>query len=243
MARVSHKDLTTSDLHAPGYVQTSDPGATGASIQWIDTSAGAGKWLNKIRKSDNSGWESLQYFPAVDIDGGTIDGAVIGGTTPAAGSFTSLSATLSSGGLISADGPAATSRGVDLKTDGLLRWNIRTSTTAETGGNAGSNFAINRYKDDGTYLGTPINIARDTGIITQNGSTNIGADLAIGGALDHNGSTVGFYGATPVARQTYGAPTGTATRTTFATDSVTLPQLAERVKALIDDLRSVGLMA
>lgn len=44
-------------------------------------------------------------------------------------------------------------------------------------------------------------------------------------------------------RQTgYGAPTGTATRTTFATGSVTLPQLAERVKALIDDLTTHGLI-
>lgn len=40
----------------------------------------------------------------------------------------------------------------------------------------------------------------------------------------------------------YGVPTGTATRTTFATGSVTLPQLAERVKALIDDLTTHGLI-
>lgn len=38
------------------------------------------------------------------------------------------------------------------------------------------------------------------------------------------------------------APTGTATRTTFATSTVTLPQLAERVKALIDDLIAHGLI-
>jgi len=38
----------------------------------------------------------------------------------------------------------------------------------------------------------------------------------------------------------WGAATGTATRTTFATGSVTLPQLAERVKALIDDLITQG---
>lgn len=37
-------------------------------------------------------------------------------------------------------------------------------------------------------------------------------------------------------------PTGTATRTTFATSSVTLPLLAERVKALIDDLMTHGLL-
>lgn len=38
------------------------------------------------------------------------------------------------------------------------------------------------------------------------------------------------------------AATGTATRSTFATGSVTLPQLAERVKALIDDLIAHGLI-
>lgn len=36
----------------------------------------------------------------------------------------------------------------------------------------------------------------------------------------------------------WAAPSGTATRTTFDTATVTLPQLAERVKALIDDLTS-----
>lgn len=40
----------------------------------------------------------------------------------------------------------------------------------------------------------------------------------------------------------WGAPTGTATRTAFATGSVTLAQLAERVKALIDDLTIHGLI-
>ena len=40
----------------------------------------------------------------------------------------------------------------------------------------------------------------------------------------------------------WAAPTGTATRTTFATSTVTLPLLAERVKALIDDLTAHGLI-
>lgn len=38
------------------------------------------------------------------------------------------------------------------------------------------------------------------------------------------------------------AATGTATRTSFATSTVTTAQLAERVKALIDDLISHGLI-
>lgn len=40
----------------------------------------------------------------------------------------------------------------------------------------------------------------------------------------------------------WGAPTGTPTRTTFATGTVTLTQLAERVKALIDDLTTHGVI-
>lgn len=43
-------------------------------------------------------------------------------------------------------------------------------------------------------------------------------------------------------KTSWSAPTGTATRTSFATGSVTLPNLAERVKALIDDLTSHGLI-
>ena len=38
------------------------------------------------------------------------------------------------------------------------------------------------------------------------------------------------------------AATGTATRTTFATGSVTLPQLAERMMALLEDLKTAGVI-
>lgn len=41
----------------------------------------------------------------------------------------------------------------------------------------------------------------------------------------------------------WAAPTGVATRTTFATSSVTLSDLAERVKALIDDLTTKGVLS
>lgn len=52
---------------------------------------------------------------------------------------------------------------------------------------------------------------------------------------------IGLWGATPVVRPTgWGAPTGTATRTAFSTDSVTVQGVAERLKALIDDLTTTG---
>lgn len=67
-----------------------------------------------------------------------------------------------------------------------------------------------------------------------------GAGTHIGGA----GDLIGFGGAAPVAlpRPGWAAATGTATRTTFATGSVTLPNLAQAVKALIDDLLAAGII-
>lgn len=44
------------------------------------------------------------------------------------------------------------------------RWSIELgNAVAETGTNAGSNFAINRYNDAGVYLDTPLTIVRATG--------------------------------------------------------------------------------
>jgi len=52
-----HKDLTGDELHVPGYMQDTDPGAVGAGKYWIDTSGGVGNYILKVRNSDNSGWE------------------------------------------------------------------------------------------------------------------------------------------------------------------------------------------
>jgi len=77
--------------------------------------------------------------------------------------------------------------------DGLNRWVIARNNTAESGSNAGSNFAINRYDDAGTFIDTPISIARNTGVTTiQNlsaltatisGNTTFNGNFIFGGAL------------------------------------------------------------
>lgn len=54
-------------------------------------------------------------------------------------------------------------------------------------------------------------------------------------------SRMGFFGANTAPRSTWGAPTGTGNRLTFDTATITLPELAARVKAMIDDFRSYGL--
>ena len=57
------------------------------------------------------------------------------------------------------------------------------------------------------------------------------------GRADGTNPKIGFLGTAAFRATGWGAPTGTATRTTFDTTTVTLAQLAERTKALIDDMR------
>jgi hypothetical protein len=59
----------------------------------------------------------------------------------------------------------------------LLRWTAGKDATGETGANAGSNYAIKRYADNGTtLLGTSIGINRATGVITFGGNINGGGN-------------------------------------------------------------------
>jgi hypothetical protein len=81
------------------------------------------------------------------------------------------------------------------------------------------------------------------------GALSLGKVTAPTEVLDIHGSATvdGFYKVVGLQvvgprRTGWAAATGTATRSTFATGSVTLPQLAEHVKALIDDLISHGLI-
>lgn len=86
-------------------------------------------------------------------------------------------------------------------------------------------------------------------LLLQTSGGNVGINtVSPSQELDVNGSakaTSFFVETNQVvsARRTgWATPTGTATRTTFATETVTLSQLAERVKALIDDLTTHGLI-
>lgn len=70
-------------------------------------------------------------------------------------------------------------------------------------------------------------------------TTKARASLSGANCIDYN-STTGVIGITK--RTGWTAATGTATRSTFDTASVTLPQLAERLKALIDDLTTSNII-
>lgn len=86
-----------------------------------------------------------------------------------------------------------------------------------------------------TLSGSAFNILTGVGY-SINGVTL----LSETGVTLQSGSVVSINGVTMLAGQQtgWGTPTGTLTRTTYVTSTVTLPQLAERVAALITDLKA-----
>lgn len=89
--------------------------------------------------------------------------------------------------------------------------------------NKGAGLAVEMSLWGGAVIGNP------TGFTQGVGSLNIADAYYVNANRVVNGRKTGW-----------GTATGTATRTTFATGSVTLSELAERVKALIDDLHQTA---
>lgn len=57
-------------------------------------------------------------------------------------------------------------RNVAFTAGGVGRWTIAATGTAESGSNAGTNFALFRFDDTGAFLGTAISVIRSTGLTT-----------------------------------------------------------------------------
>ena len=91
----------------------------------------------------------------------------IGSVTPNTGAFSSV--TTSSG--IAVDNTVASgARNITYRTSGSLRWNISADATTESGSNVGSTFNISRYNDAGTFIDTPLSIARASGTVRIRGT-------------------------------------------------------------------------
>ena len=95
-----------------------------------------------------------QYSLALHVGLAVTAPVVITGATSVTGSF-------------SVNGASGVAKGVNLSTGSLNRWQVLSTSTPETGSNAGSDFGIFRYADDGvTTLGTAaIGISRATGVL------------------------------------------------------------------------------
>lgn len=130
--------------------------------------------------------------------------------------------------------PRLTVTGGSFRLNGAALLAGETSGIQLVGGSANvTGIRANGNKGFGVYLGNDNHT-----IISCDLRENITADLGAGVAIV-NSIRVGNL---PSLGTGWTAATGTSTRSTFATSSVTLPVLAEHVKALIDDLVAQGII-
>jgi hypothetical protein len=85
------------------------------------------------------------------------------------------------------DGDAAQSRIITYRTDGVQRFGFYVNNTAESGADAGSDFAIRAYSDAGTLLSTPLFIKRSSGNVLINTTTDAGYKLDVNGSARISG--------------------------------------------------------
>lgn len=71
--------------------------------------------------------------------------------------------------------------------DGLTRWNVVMTIGPEPGGNAGSDFAINRFTDSGSYIDSPISISRANGRVSLTGDPTSPLNAATKQYVDNKG--------------------------------------------------------
>jgi hypothetical protein len=80
------------------------------------------------------------------------------------------------------DGDAGQNRLISYRTGAVQRFGLYVNNTAESGSNAGSNFAIRAYSDAGTLLSTPFFINRASGNVGI-GTTTPGQKLEVNGTI------------------------------------------------------------
>lgn len=133
------------------------------------------------------------------------------------------------------------SRGIAFYTGASsLRWFMETTSTAESGANAGSDFALSNWSDAGTFINTPLYIARATGVASFsarpvfNGNTALdtgnGAQLGVANSFTANQTITGALSATtiqgppPVSSETTGTLTSASrNKIVQCSGGVTLP--------------------
>ncbi|GJD63321.1 DUF2793 domain-containing protein [Methylobacterium frigidaeris] len=181
----------------------------------LATSDASGAWT--VRDYVRASGKPVTGPAAADITDASAPGrSVLAGT--AAQGATALG--LGSGNVptfasLALSGAAGAFRTTRVLTGSAFRWDYGVDGTAESGSNAGSNFFINTFSDDGTYRATPFVINRNTG------STTVSALTVSGGAvnLDNGASNVIGY------RNAGVAPPTTTTRS-VGTKIVLFPALS-----------------
>lgn len=142
------------------------------------------------------------------------------------GAGLSLSVTGGSQTLITINGDGGSARRIQMSSGGSARWFVQTNAVAESGGNAGSNFEIVRRSDAGANLGTPLSIARSSGIVTLASPLTIGSSQVVG---NRDTGWVSWTGASNK-------------NTVLDTSTATVGQVAQRLAAIQIALTAHGLI-
>jgi hypothetical protein len=99
-------------------------------------------------------------------------------------------------GQLNINGAAGTTRVLEYTTAGSARWAVYVNGTAESGGNAGSDYQIQRYTDAGAAIDTPLSIIRSSGIVSMPKGATLGAPAtaptAVAGTNDTTVATCAF---------------------------------------------------
>lgn len=151
-------------------------GATGTNRGFYAQTGGVHRWSVVADSNPESGTNAGSNFSINRFDdSGTLLGSALSinranGTATFSGIISGTSAaftsTVAATTNVSVSDAAATTRGYFIRTGANNRWLLYGATDAESGSNSGTNFAIARYADAGTFLGNPLSINRATGAIT-----------------------------------------------------------------------------
>ena len=118
-------------------------------------------------------------------------GNTLNGTTQAIDTkVQTLNNQVSPNTLTVARGPDGVSSGViNFQNNGglLSRWQMGVDPETESGGNAGSNFALYAYSDTGAFLGTAFEAVRSTQTVSFPQAVTVGGGMSVTGALTANG--------------------------------------------------------
>ncbi len=115
-------------------------------------------------------------------------GSVVMSTSPTITTATLVTPTVTQSFTI--NGAAATNRSLIYNTANVSRIQLVTNDTAEAGANAGSDFALNCFADNGAYLSTPIFITRSSGSIFFGTQNTFGGAVTLQAALTYGGVTL-----------------------------------------------------
>jgi hypothetical protein len=137
-----------------------------AEVKVASAAAFAAQTANTFLSGPTSAGPTVPTFRAIvaaDLTSALVSPPAIGGTTPAAGSFTNLTATTA----VLIDRAAGTSRSIFMLSGSSTRWEFGALSDAESGSNAGSSLAAAAYSDAGSFLELPWIMSRANGVITQ----------------------------------------------------------------------------